>query len=116
MVGSVQPQYSTNTNSYRTQNSPGAIFEGQYGYYSVTNQNNKRKGWNSSNSPENKGLNSYAFPANEPEAKGYFLTIPQEQLNKLKSYTPLSPLQQKIKNTFSADQNISRGSLVNMVF
>jgi hypothetical protein len=102
-----QPQYSPKSPINKTQYSFGAILESQYENYSINYQNSSHK---------NSTGYSFALPPKEVESTGYYLTIPQEQLNKMKSYKPLSHLQRRLRNTSYSDQNLSKGSLVNLIF
>jgi hypothetical protein len=110
----LQPQYAFNTPVNKTYNSFQSILESHYGNYSGNYQKNKSYRLKPNNSIN--GYNNTALPEKDYEVKGYYLTIPPEQMDNMNSSLPLSPLQQKLKTAFSAGQNISKGTLVDLCF
>jgi hypothetical protein len=110
----LQPQYAFNTPVNKTHNSFQSILESHYENYSGNYQKNKSYKLKHHNST--KGYNSIALPEKDYEVKGYYLTIPPEQMEKMNSFPPLSSDQQKLKDAFSAGQNTSIGTLVDLRF
>ena len=115
IISLLQPQYAFNSPINKTQYSFQSIFESQYGNYSGKYQNSKGNGQQNYR-PINDSQGNYdPLGGEDYEAKGYYITIPQKQLNNLKSFVQLSPLQQRLKDTFSVSQNLPKGSLVNLL-
>lgn len=116
IISLLQPQYAFNSPINKSQYSFKSIFESQYENYSGKYQNNKGNGQKYGRPINDSQVNTVPLNADPYEAKGYYITIPREQLNNMKSFVQLSPLQQRLKDTFSASQYLPKGSLVDLEF